>query len=238
MKKLLYSFLFVLPLIINAQVDKLKVSIMNGPTFGWMTSNDSKILTSGTKLGYKLHVEAEYLLSERYSFTGGIGLSLNQGGKLEYLQGGNLWSESLSDLSIIKGDSMPNGVILGYGINYVDFPVGFKLRTNEFGKFKFYAHLPEFMLGFKTKAKGSIKGAGINTEKENISKQATFLSLGWGIGAGAEYKISDDVSIIAGLRFTQSIIDVTDDDGRYFDGSKENSKGTINSLDLRIGVAF
>ena len=36
----------------------------------------------------------------------------------------------------------------------------------------------------------------------------------------------------------QSIIDVTDDSGRFLDGKKENSKGTINSMDIRIGVSF
>ena len=57
-------------------------------------------------------------------------------------------------------------------------------------------------------------------------------------GAGVEYKLSDEVALIGGLRFMQSIIDVTDDSGRFLDGKKENSKGTINSMDIRIGVSF
>ena len=76
MKKLLNTLLFIFPFLLGAQVDNLKLSIMNGPTIGWMTSNDALITTEGSKLGYKLHVEAEYLLNERYSFTGGLGLSL------------------------------------------------------------------------------------------------------------------------------------------------------------------
>ena len=133
---------------------------------------------------------------------------------------------------------MPAGVVLGYGVNYFDFPFGFKLRTNEFGIFKFYAHLPEFVIGFKTKAKGSIDGAGVSSTKEKINKQVTFLTFGWAVGAGVEYKLSDEVALIGGLRFMQSIIDVTDDSGRFLDGKKENSKGTINSMDIRIGVSF
>ena len=187
MKKLLNTLLFIFPFLLGAQVDNLKVSIMNGPTIGWMTSNDALITTEG---------------------------------------------------SILRGDSLPAGVVLGYGVNYFDFPFGFKLRTNEFGKFKFYAHLPEFVIGFKTKAKGSIDGAGVSSTKEKINKQVTFLTFGWAVGAGVEYKLSDEVALIGGLRFMQSIIDVTDDSGRFLDGKKENSKGTINSMDIRIGVSF
>lgn len=238
MKKLIYFFLFFIPTISFCQFENLKVNIINGPNFGWMKANDSKVTTEGTKVGYKLHVEAERKLNDRFSITGGIGLALGQGGKLGYQKGGNLWSESTGKLNISRPDSLPDGVALGYGVNYVDFPIGFKMRTNDFGKFRFYAQLPEFSLGIKTGAKGSIEGSGVNSSKENINSQVTFINFFWGLGAGIEYKISDDIALIGGLRFYQSLIDVTDDSGRYRDNSKENSKGTINSLDVRIGVSF
>ncbi|MFN8332618.1 MAG: hypothetical protein U0T81_15615 [Saprospiraceae bacterium] len=41
-----------------------------------------------------------------------------------------------------------------------------------------------------------------------------------------------------GVRYQQSITDVTDDSGKYFDGKSQNSKDKINSIDFRIGVVF
>jgi opacity protein-like surface antigen len=58
------------------------------------------------------------------------------------------------------------------------------------------------------------------------------------IGAGTEFKVSNDVTLNAGLRFFQSFTDLTDDGGRYDDGTKEDSKGILSSLDFRIGISF
>ncbi|MBK6354315.1 MAG: outer membrane beta-barrel protein [Saprospiraceae bacterium] len=236
MKKLLGTLILFMPVFLFGQFENIRVSILNGPTFSWMTTDDNTIETQGARIGYKLHIQGEYLLNDRFSLTGGLGLSLAQGGQLLYNKGGNLWSES--KLNIPRGDSLPNGVELGYRVGYVDFPFGFKMRTNEFGRFKFYAHMPEFSLGIRTHSRGSIEGIGVSTTDEQIKSQIPFINISWGLGLGTEYRISDNISLTGGLRFFQSITDVTDDDGRYFDGSKENSKGKFNNIDLRIGVLF
>ncbi|MBK8297322.1 MAG: hypothetical protein IPK91_08625 [Saprospiraceae bacterium] len=51
-------------------------------------------------------------------------------------------------------------------------------------------------------------------------------------------RISTDVSLVGGLRFYQSFTDITDDSGRYSDGTREDSKGILSSLDFRFGVIF
>ncbi len=214
-----------------------RVSIITGPNFSWMSADDNQILTEGSKLGYKIHVNGEYGFNERYALTGGLGISLAQGGSLRYVNGGNLWSEA--SLSSPVYDSLPNGVLLGYSTNYVEIPFGFKIRTNAFGRIKFYFNAPEFSIGFRTRARGAIEGPGIpSTKDENINRQILFLNFSYGIGLGTELEISEDLALIAGGRFFQSITDVTDDSGRFFNGKKENSKGVLSSVDIRIGVLF
>ena len=112
------------------------------------------------------------------------------------------------------------------------------MRTNSFGKFRFYAQMPEFSTGIRTKAKGSITGIDVKSNKEQIKKEIQFLNLSWALGLGTEYSVSEKLDLIFGVRFFQSITDITDDSGRYFDNTKENSKGILNSLDLRFGVLF
>ena len=217
-------------------LDDINMVLITGPGISWISSDDNTIETKGFRLSYKIHAMADYALNDRFSITGGVGLSLAMGGKMKYQKGGDLWSES--KLSVARGDSLPDGVQLGYFINYIDFPIGFRMRTNQFGKFRFFAHMPELSLGLRTRAKGSIEGQGVSSSGEQIKSQIGFLNFGWGIGAGTEFYYSEKLTLTGGIRFFQSLTDITDDSGRFRDGSKENSKGVIHNLDLRLGIIF
>ncbi|MDQ3141852.1 MAG: PorT family protein [Bacteroidota bacterium] len=229
--------IFCFPMfLIGQDLDELKVSVLTGPSICWFSTNDNKIFPDGAKLGYKAHVEGEYMFNSKFSITLGMGLSLGQGGTLRYAQGGHLWSDS--ELNIPNPDSLPNNVSLSYNINYLDFPIGFKLRTQDFGKFRFYFHAPEFQISLRTKARGKIEGIGVSSEDERINEQINFINISYSLGAGTEYQYSEGLTLIGGLRFVQNITDITDDSGIYFDGSRENSKGILSAVDLRIGVLF
>ncbi|MEP7195542.1 MAG: porin family protein [Saprospiraceae bacterium] len=235
--KLNILILILIPWMANSQLDRVNACLILGPNISWIGTDDNTIKTENNRLGFKIQVQGEYLLNERYSLTGGLGLSLIQGGKLKYAQGGNLWSES--KLSIPNGDSLSNGVILGYKVNYMEIPIGFKMRTSQYGKYRFYAQLPEFSLGIRLRARGDILEVnGLNSSNENIKSQILFLTFNWGLGIGTEYQIKDNLNLILGVRYMQSLLDVTDDSGRYFDGSKQNSNDRINNLDFRIGLIF
>ena len=235
MKKLLL-ILLVSPCIIKAQSDHFKASLILGPSFSWMSTDDKNITTESNQLGFKLHLQSEYIFLQKFSLTGGLGLSFIQGGKLGYALGGNLWSETALDIP--KGDSLPNGVILGYTVKYLEIPIGFKMTTGAYGRYRFFAQLPEFFLGLRLGARGDIAGQGVSTSDENIKHQVQFLSIGWGLGGGTIYRLRDDLDLMIGVRYQQSITDVTDDSGKYFDGKSQNSKDKINSIDFRIGVVF
>lgn len=220
----------------QTKLDLVDMALITGSGISWMSTDDNIVNTNGLNLTYKIHVLADYALNERFSITGGVGLSLGMGGKLKYDQGGNLWSES--KIKVTHADSLPDGVVLGYAVNYLDFPIGFKMKTREFGKYRFFAHLPELSIGLRTRARGTIEGAGISTSKEQIKEQVHGLNLSWGLGVGTDYFFSDDLTFTAGIRFFQSISDITDDSGRFRDGTKENSKALINNIDLRFGIIF
>ncbi len=229
-------FLILFPIIAYSQSGEFRPSLITSPTFSWISSNDNSIETESNQLGIKLQLQGEYFLTDKFSLTAGTGLSLLQGGNLSYKQGGNLWSES--KLSIPNSDSLPNGVSLGYKIKYWEFPMGFKMTTSSIGSFRYYAQLPEFILGIRLGAKGSISGNGVSTSDESIGSQILFLHVAWALGAGFEYELLSNLNLQVGVRYQQSITDVTDDSGKYFDGTKQNSKDKLNSIELRAGIIF
>lgn len=238
------SFLFLMSNFSNAQ--EFRFGFQVSPTFSWIASDDNTINGNGSNLGLRLGMMGEKFIGggDTYALLFGIGFAFNQGGTLKHDTGGNFWTKSdLSDASLNMGDNpLPDGVNLKYGIQYVEIPFGLKMRTQEFGYIRYYAEIPVFTLGIKTRAQGDISGTNVSAENENIGEDVNLLNFSWGIGGGIEYTINDNTALIGGLFFQNGFMDVTDDGGNKYLGAgsleKEDSKGSISSLTLRIGVMF
>ena len=222
-----------------AQAD-VRFGFQLSPSFGWMTANVNSINPSGTNIGLKLGMIGEYYFQENYAFTSGIGFAFNHGGTLLHEDGGNYWNRT--DIPEDK-KPFPDQVKLKYGIQYVEIPVGLKMRTKEFGYFRYYIQ-PAITIGLKTQAQGSVKGTNIgeDLEKLNIKDEVNSLNLSWGIGGGIEYGVSENTAIVAGLALQVGFTDATDDNGIVIptvgDTRDEDAKGTVNGITLIIGVMF
>lgn len=241
MKKIVAVAAFLsLSLSIMVAQDDIRFGFQLSPSFSWMNTNTSKINPSGTNLGLKLGMTGEYYFRENYAFTSGIGFYFNNGGTLLHDFGGTYWPNSDLPSSL---DTLPNNVKLKASIQYLEIPLGLKLRTREFGYLRYFME-PAITIGVKTQARGTIEGTGVKDdgEKYNIRKEVNLLNLSWGLGAGIEYGLSDNTSLIAGLGFQVGFSDVTDDKGQVFDPERgtvrEKSKGTNNSITIRLGILF
>jgi hypothetical protein len=210
------------------------------PTFSWMSSDVTYINPNGTNTALKLGAIGEFYFRENYAITGGIGFAFNLGGTQKYDYGGQLWTRS--DLGPAL-DTLPNGVNLKYNLQYVEIPLGLKMRTREFGYLRYFAEIPIIYLGFKSQAQGTIQAAGIDeTEKLQIKPEVNGIALSWGLGGGVEYGISTNTSLVGGVYFQRSFTDITDDNGKIFHPSRgnidNNSKSGIGALTVRLGVIF
>ena len=250
MKKIV-AVLFFTSLFITANFaqNDFRFGFQASPGFTWMSSNDNQINGNGTNLGLKLGVVGENYFRENYALIFGLGFAFNYGGTLNHAQGGNYWANS--ELSNeIYNQLLPESN-LKYGIQYVEIPMGFKMRTQEFGYIRYFAELPVFTLGIVTQAKGDISGPGVATptENEDIKKDVNFVTLSWGLGGGLEYNIADNTSLLAGIGFQTSFIDVTKDkgaqkfvydenSGEVISSEAEDSKGNVNVVTIKIGVMF
>lgn len=200
------------------------------PNFSWMQTDDNTINQNGTNLGLKLGLLGEFYFQENYAFVGGIGFAFNHGGTLLSDEANkNLWPNSEIPPEI---DPSQAGVSWKYNLQYVEIPVGLKLRTKEFGYLRYFAELPVFTIGIKSQARGTISVQGVEEEKIDIKKEVTSVSLSWGVGGGAEYSLSGSTSLMAGLFYQRVFSDMTKD------VTGDNSKGVSNNITLRLGVMF
>ena len=221
--------------------EELRFGFQLSPTFSWMTTNTNQVNNSGTNLGLKMAMIGEFYFRENYAFTSGLGFAFNQGGTLLHELSGKYWPNS--DLPI---DTLPDGVKLKYKLQYLEIPLGLKMRTREFGYLRYYLE-PALTLGFRTQSTGSVKGrnVGNDVEKINIKQEVNGLNLSWGVGGGIEYALSESTSLVTGLSFQVGIADVTDDnrnvvfnpDNQMFD-RPENSAGRVHNITLRVAVMF
>jgi len=229
----------------NAQND-FRFGFQASPSFGWMSANDININGNGTNLGLKLGLMGEKYFRENYAFTFGLGFGFNEGGTLKYDGVGEVWPEVdvPADFTTIA-----SGTNLKYALQYLEIPVGLKMRTQEFGYFRFFADIPVITLGILTQAKGTISGPYENApEGVDIRKATNFLTFSWGVGGGTEYSVGENIAIIGGINFQTSFVDITKDKGTTFcpDGSfdcatnpqEEDSNGKLNVITIKLGVMF
>jgi len=247
MKKIaILSALFtIMSLSVQAQ-SQFRFGFQLSPTFSWFSSGDNQVNSNGTNLGLRLGLVGEYYFQENYALFGGLGFAFNQGGEILHDQGGNFLPNSeLSDPDANRAFTrpedapLPDGSKVGYNLQYVEIPLGLKLRTNEFGYIRYFGEFQILTIGINTQARGSINtpDSSFDLGKENISDDVNFLNLSWGIGGGIEYAVSESTSLVGGLAFQAGYIDVTKD-GVNADGSTEDARNPLRSITVRLGVLF
>lgn len=224
----------------QAQEGDLRFGFQLSPSFSWMNTNDTRINRSGTNLGMKLGMLAEYYFRENYAFSTGIGFAFNHGGTLLFEYGGSYWKNSNLGSSL---DTLPDGVKLKYNLQFVEIPATIKMRTREFGYLRYFLE-PGITIGLRSQARGSITGRGIGdqADKFDIRRDVNGLNLAWGIGGGLEYSLTETTSLVAGLGFQVGFADITEDKGTVFDPDRgnqlENSKGKVSAMTLKLGLMF
>jgi len=206
------------------------------PQLSWLSTNDNQINSESYNFGLKLGLMGEYYFTENYAITGGLGLAFNTGGVLKHDIGGDLLGRS--ELSLPTLNNLDDGAEIDYNMQFVEIPVGLKMKTRKFGYISYYAHLPIFTLGILTRSRADIMASNVSSTNKNISKDTRFFNISWGFGGGMEYSLSPETSFVFGLYYQQSIIDVTRDKGTQRTGEREDSKGTFGIVSLRVGVLF
>jgi hypothetical protein len=219
------------------------------PSWSWLGTDNTRINGTGSALGLKLGLIAEKRFSESYAISTGIGFHFNTGGVVRFTLPGKLWTNSYDNFDTKPGvrDTFAKDSRLRYSISFLEIPIGLKMRTAETGNHIRWFAEPQLTLAFRTNAKGAIASANPipDQEKIPIKGEVAGAMLSWGIGAGGEYIIANNTAIVVGLYYQNGFTDVTKDGSSFMydptvtGGQREdNSKGTIKSITLRLGVMF
>jgi opacity protein-like surface antigen len=218
------------------------------PTFSWMSSDSKYVQSVGTPLGLKLGVLAEKRFADNYAVTTGLGFHFNTGGGLKHDYAGTFWTNSYGDFNPVPTakDSFAAGTLLKYNLQFLEIPIGLRMRTQEFGYMRYFME-PLLTLGIRTQASGSIVGSGkFDQEKINIKEAVSAMNFSWGFGGGVEYTISQNTVVVGGLYYNRGFIDMTSDSdskvikpgGNIQSATAETSYSVINNLTIRLGVMF
>lgn len=258
----LFLFLLITGFTQLLTAQDIRFGFQASPSFSWMGTNNTKISSSGTNIGLKLGVLGEFGIRENYAIVSGLNFFFNTGGTLRHEIGGNFWKKSnLSESTLNTSPSsetfkpLPDGVEMKYNLQYVEIPIGLKMRTQEMGYIRYFAEIPVFTFGILTKARGSILRTANDVEGENIKPDVSVLNISWGLGGGIEYSLSSTTSFVGGLFYQRGFVDATSNKGYTattllndngtpdplddtYTTIEDKSNGLISGLTIRLGILF
>ena len=238
MQKIVTLFSFCTLLLIgtlHAQNADIRFGFQASPTISFFSTDQNLINNNGSNFpGLKLGLLGESYFAENYAITAGIGFAFNQGGRLAFedgrFDGAPFWPNT--DKGVDVPDTIGvNNFNLKYAIQYVEVPIGLKLRTSEMGYFRYYLE-PHAVIGFRTNARGEVQGDGLSDiEKINIAEDVNPLAFSLGLGVGTEYAISSNTVLNGGIFYQRGIIDATKDVD-----NGDGSKASLNVITFRLAV--
>lgn len=204
--KVLFTTAIVLLMaaISNAQdLKKVAIGIYGTGNTSWLKPDiDGKYghARKGIGFGYSAGVALDLALfgSNNYAFVTGAGV-LYHSGKIEYP---DIYSPA--DTVHFTGTSTSK-----YKLSYIDIPIMLKLKTNEIGYLTYYGEVGS-SIGIKYKARQDNEFTYIDefdnqvsttTEDSDMGSSAYLFRFPLVIGAGVEYNLSGNTSIVVGLTY-------------------------------------
>ncbi len=251
MKKIFFALTFFCCLgsSVSAQESGFRFGFQASPTWSWLRSSDKFLEGAGANWGMKLGMLGEIYFAPNYAITSGIGFGFNQGGTLQTsYQKGVYFPNSAEGFTSSVLDTMPLNAKMHYRLRYVEIPFSLRIRggSGVDARVQYFAELPIFTLGFRSKAAADFRGTqNQNSEDEDIKDDINGLSLSWGLGGGIEYDLAGDTKLATGIYWQQQFTDADTDKGSVTDprtGNTEwkrlNSNTTGRQLSLRLAIFF
>lgn len=220
------KIIFIVLIIFNAPISNGQKQIGFGvhvdPVISWFSTGIKEVRNDGARPGFNFGLTYNKYFTSNYSFSTGISL-LKAGGRLVS-----------SDTTIMEFSNFNSIVLPGnpvvYKIQYLTFPLGIKLQTNQIGYFTFFSDLgldPKVVIGRKADIPSlDIKG-------ETATDELRLFNFSYHITAGIEYSLGGTTALVFGLNFDNNFLDITKDNGNQ---PIDNVSHKI--LSFRFGVNF
>jgi hypothetical protein len=219
MKRILLIIIFLGTLFsLSAQSTRLKFNVEVDPQSAWFSSDEVGVEPDGSIIHLHAGLNMDFYFAEKYAFVLGVGIN-NLGGNLLYADTTEFSSKG-EPLEIKSGQSVK------LNLQYIDIPIGLKLKTDEMGYATYFLQLG-FNPMINLNAKVSSEDASF--DKVDIKESIITFCLGYHVGLGIEYNLGGSTSVIGGIRWSSGLTDVTDNDRVNLN---------LNSISLHLGVLF
>ncbi|MFC2138022.1 porin family protein, partial [Bacteroidota bacterium] len=196
----------------------IRFGIFTEPKISWLTPDVSTITGDGGKLGFNVGLILDSYFTKNYAFATGISIN-NVGGKLLYTSADSLITSNGNE--VIDANSS-----VKYKFQYVNIPLGLKLKTNEMGYISFCSNVG---ITPQIKIKSTAQSDDNEFNDVNIDEEVNLFNLGYHIGAGIEYSIGGNSAITVNIIYTNGFLDIT---------KREEDKIVMSNVALKIGLMF
>jgi hypothetical protein len=204
---------------IYANSQDLKFGVYFSPNIAWLSPESKDVKGNGSIVRFSGGLNIENYFAKNYAFATGIGIG-GQGGKLIY--------DGTSNNELNVYDSAYNlaGKEVKYTFQYINIPLGLKLRSNEIGYMRFHV-VVGFTNQFNIKARASDETAG-DFNDDSIKDEISLYNLGYHFGGGIDYALGEDTSLSFTIVYDNGFIDVF----------KPSPRISSRVVSLRMGITF
>ena len=218
----LLIFLVSLPYLSYSQQNpKMSFGVHIDPLISWFGSDIDAVSNKGSRPGFNFGLTYYRYFGSNYAFSTGISI-ISSGGRL-------VTSDTISMGLNNKDVTVPANVAVIYKVQYLSFPFGLKLQTNQIGYLTFFTNLgldPKIVVGGKVKI-------GDAVDNEKATSELNLFNLGYHALVGIEYAVGGNTAIFVGLGFENNFLDLTTDKR-----DQPTDKISNRLLSFRLGVNF
>jgi hypothetical protein len=219
MKKLL-TLAIILLLTGKTYSQDVKFGVYFAPQIAWLSPESKSVSSDGAVVGFAGGLNIDKYFDKNYAFAMGVATS-GQGGVLIYDQ------TSSSTLKVYDSTYSLAGKTVKYNLQYINIPLGLKLRSNEIGYLRFHV-LVGFTNQFNIKAKATEIGGAGDFDDDSIKDEVNIYNLGYHFGGGVDYALGEDTSLFLTLVYDNGFIDVF----------KSEPRVLSRMISIRAGVTF
>jgi hypothetical protein len=209
--------------------DKTRLGINFNPIISFARAPGVQTDNKGVRGGFQAGLQIDRYFATNYGFSTGI--------YFDYL-GVNL----VYHLNDTLGN--PKSLNHKYITQFLEIPLGLKLRTNEFKKITAYGELgltPMLLLSARANYSNDFDDS-LKTQIKVYGSRVNFFDLATHVGAGIEYNISGKTSVIAGVIFKYAFLNhIKDSTSKAYKGKPTgllNDQVFLSYFSFRIGILF
>lgn len=228
-KSFLTGFLIVLlSSAMNGQVEHrpFQFGIQVAPNLGWLSPDTKGYSGDGIHAGFSWGFVSDIAIASNYYFSTGFDLN--------YLNAKLTFDSQL----VTAGDTTLGVMHRTYNMRYLEIPLLFKMKTNAFGLYRFWANIG-FVAGINIKAKTDDYFVPANgkvvTSVDDAFDDIATARFALQFGAGVDYLIDKSTFLFLGLNYNNGLTNVLNG---VNPATRETQRAVPSYLALSLGIMF